>query len=71
METPSTSSQIVNGTADETEDEALTLQCKQAAMKGLWLLYRELIVGQAESAREIIELIEEDPVRLRQIEQHL
>jgi hypothetical protein len=60
--------QLVNGTSDESEvanglgDLAIT--CKQAARQGLWVLYRELLEGEQDAAKDVLEEIEEDHDRL-------
>ncbi|MEH6462291.1 hypothetical protein [Chitinimonas sp. JJ19] len=60
--------QIVSGVAHEIEIDIgnidLAAKCQQKAREGLWILYRELIVGESEAAREVIEIVESEPARL-------
>lgn len=54
--------QIVAGEADEEEvsrgNADLGDACRAKAREGLWLLYRELLMGEREAAREILEVID-------------
>jgi len=60
--------QIVSGEADETELRVgnidLVTECRARAREGLWILYRELVFGEREAAREVIDVIETDLSRL-------
>ena len=60
--------QLVNGTADESEvgigEQDLALACKQAARQGLWVLYRELMDGDQDAAKDVLCEIEDDHARL-------
>lgn len=42
--------------------------CRAKAREGLWLLYRELLTGERDAAREILDIIDPEPDRLRSIE---
>jgi hypothetical protein len=61
--------QIVMGEADEEEvsrgNADLGNACRAKAREGLWLLYRELLMGEREAAREILEVIEPELDRLK------
>jgi hypothetical protein len=63
--------QLVNGTADDSEiangERDLAAACQQAAREGLWVLYRELIEGEREAAKEVLCEIETNPDRLATI----
>ncbi|UBV44783.1 hypothetical protein LAJ19_16695 (plasmid) [Deinococcus taeanensis] len=68
--------QIVAGEADESEvalgNGELGSRCREQARQGLWTLYRELWSGGLGGlAREILERIELDAVRLDTIIAHL
>ncbi|WP_175410377.1 hypothetical protein [Streptomyces sp. TRM64462] len=60
--------QITAGEADGDEvacgNGDLGPRCRDAARKGLWLLYRELGTRRRETAEAILERVEDDPVRL-------
>lgn len=64
--------QIVMGEAAESEKARglpnLGEECRRAARTGLWLLYREMLEGQMEGAREVIAFLEQEPERLRAVE---
>lgn len=42
----------------------LTAICRARAREGLWLLYRELQLGERDAARDVIEAVETNPSRL-------
>ncbi len=60
--------QIVAGEADEEEvlrgNADLGDACRAKAREGLWLLYRELLMGEREAAREILEVIDPESERI-------
>lgn len=60
--------QIVSGEPHFEETErgvfGLTEICRDRAREGLWILYRELLDGERDAARDVIELVETDPDRL-------
>ena len=39
------------------------IRCRDAARSGLWLLYREMVYGITQAAREIIEVLEDNELR--------
>ena len=60
--------QIVCGEPHEEEiargNHDLTERCREAARQGLWILYRELLTGERDAARDVLEVIEHDSARL-------
>ncbi|MCK8498028.1 hypothetical protein [Myxococcus fulvus] len=60
--------QLTSGESHQSEVDRgngdLGGQCRAAAREGLWLLYRELVEGEAAAAREVLEVIERTPDRL-------
>lgn len=60
--------QILSGGAHEDEvaqgNGNLAAVCRVKAREGLWVLYQELHQGEHDAARENIEIIEDDPLRL-------
>jgi hypothetical protein len=60
--------QLVIGTSHENEiangSHLLGATCKKAARHGIWVLYRELIEGERDAARDILDQVEEDRDRL-------
>ena len=67
--------QLVNGTAHESErvlsDVDLAANCRAAAREGLWVLYRELIDGEQDAAKDVLLEIETDRDRLAAVMQTL
>jgi hypothetical protein len=67
--------QLVNGTAHESEVTAngidLAESCKQAARQGLWVLYRELLDGERDAAKDVLFEIERNHDRLAAVLQTL
>ncbi|GAA4519354.1 MULTISPECIES: hypothetical protein [Nonomuraea] len=60
--------QLVTGTSHPEEAEAhpdLGDECQKKAREGLWVLYRELLHGESDAAKDILDVIETDPGRLR------
>lgn len=61
--------QIVMGEADEEEasrgNANLGDACRAKAKEGVWLLYRELLMGEREAAREILDIIDPEIYRLK------
>ncbi|CAN7536290.1 hypothetical protein LJR118_003858 [Acidovorax sp. LjRoot118] len=59
--------QILAGSAHESEialgNEGIDNACRHRAREGMWLLYKELMHGERDAAREVIELIEPDSAR--------
>ena len=60
--------QILAGSAHASEvalgNENIAEACRDKAREGLWVLYKELINGERDAAKEVIELIELDRTRL-------
>ena len=60
--------QLVIGTSHESEiangSHLLGATCKKTVRHGLWVLYRELIEGERDAARDILDQVEEDRDRL-------
>lgn len=60
--------QLVIGTSHESEiangSLLLGATCKKAARHGLWVLYRELLEGERDRAKDVLDQIEEDQDRL-------
>jgi hypothetical protein len=60
--------QIVSGEPHVEEIERgnidLTEMCRARAREGLWVLYREFLVGERDAARDVIELVETDSARV-------
>ena len=60
--------QLVIGTSHESEiangAHLLGPTCKKAARHGLWVLYRELVEGERDAAKDVLNQIEEDRDRL-------
>ena len=64
--------QMVSGEAHESATARgaadLGEQCRSAAREGLWILYRELIAGEAAAAREVLDVIERERARLLEVD---
>jgi len=60
--------QIVTGEPHVEEVERgnadLTETCRARAREGLWLLYRELVEGERDAARDVLQAVETDSARL-------
>ncbi|MER6943869.1 hypothetical protein ABT294_07590 [Nonomuraea sp. NPDC000554] len=59
--------QLVTGTPhpDEAESHpALGEECQKRAREGIWVIYRELLHGESDAAKDILEVIEDDTARL-------
>ena len=60
--------QLVIGTSHESEiangSHLLGATCQKTARHGLWVLYRELMEGERDAARDILDHVEEDRDRL-------
>ena len=61
--------QILNG-MDESDSEwdNIERRCREVALEGIWLFYRELLGEHHDAVREIIELIDPEPSRLQRFE---
>jgi hypothetical protein len=65
--------QIVNGVTHEDERNRglgdIDARCKMAARYGLWLLYREVLVGEKAAAIEVLRAIDDNETRLSSFKQ--
>lgn len=67
--------QIVTGSPHEDEiqhgNTDLAEKCIQKTREGLWILYQEFLVGERESAQDILEIIDADRSRVDFFNSHL
>ncbi|MET7460418.1 hypothetical protein [Nonomuraea sp. NPDC005501] len=59
--------QLVKGTPHPDEAEShpnLGEECRARAYEGIWILYKELLYGEAGAAKDVLEVVEHDPDRL-------
>jgi hypothetical protein len=66
--------QIVNGTTDPDEVDAgnadLAEKCRSRAREGIWLFYRDLMLGFRDATIDLIRKLENDPDRLQYYLKH-
>ncbi|WP_344329879.1 hypothetical protein [Streptomyces globosus] len=58
---------LVTGESHATEVESgrpdLVIECRAAVREGVWLIYKETVSGDAETALDILEFVDRDSIR--------